>query len=82
MKDKKQIRAEIKAVLAAMDPAEAARASSAAAARLIAEREFTDARSVMIFLPIYPGRLTPSISPVRRGRRASGWLYRKSARPG
>ncbi|MDP6543988.1 MAG: 5-formyltetrahydrofolate cyclo-ligase [Phycisphaerae bacterium] len=56
MKDKKQLRAEIKAVLAAMDPDQAARQSSAAAARLIAEREFNDARSVMIFLPI-PGEI-------------------------
>ncbi|MBL7221455.1 MAG: 5-formyltetrahydrofolate cyclo-ligase [Phycisphaerae bacterium] len=56
MKDKKQIRTEIKAALAAMDPDQAARASSAAAARLIAEREFTDAGSVMIFLPI-PGEI-------------------------
>jgi len=56
MKDKKQIRTEIKAALAAMDPDQAARASSAAAARLIAEREFTDAGSVMIFLPM-PGEI-------------------------
>ena len=56
MKDKKRIRTEIKAALVAMDPDEAARASGAAAARLIAEREFTDARSVMIFLPI-PGEI-------------------------
>jgi 5-formyltetrahydrofolate cyclo-ligase len=56
MKDKKQIRAEIKAALEAMDPDRAARESSAAAARLIAEREFSDARSVMIFLPI-PGEI-------------------------
>lgn len=58
MKDKNQIRSEIKTVLAEMGPAEAASKSSAAAGRLIAEREFTDARSVMIFLPI-PGEIDP-----------------------
>ena len=56
MKDKKRIRAEIKAFLTTMDPAHAAQASSAAAVRLIAEREFADARSVMIFLPM-PGEI-------------------------
>jgi len=56
MKDKKQIRAEMKTAMAAMGSAEAARAGSAAAARLIAEREFTDAGSVMIFIPM-PGEI-------------------------
>jgi 5-formyltetrahydrofolate cyclo-ligase len=58
MKDKNRIRTEIKTALSAMTPADAASASSAAAARLIAEREFADARSVMIFLPI-PGEIDP-----------------------
>lgn len=58
MNNKKQIRTEIKTILGAMDPAEAARASSAAAGRLISQPEFADARSVMIFLPI-PGEIDP-----------------------
>jgi len=56
MKDKQQIRTEIRAVLAAMDPARAARSASEATSRLIAQREFTDARSVMIFIPS-PGEI-------------------------
>jgi len=56
MKDKKQIRSEIKSALAAMNPAGAAGASSAACGNLVAQREFSDARSVMIFLPM-PGEI-------------------------
>ena len=56
MKDKQQIRNEIKTALAATDPAQAAADSIAAAAMLIAQREFADARSVMIFLPM-PGEI-------------------------
>ncbi len=56
MKDKKLIRAEIKTALASMSPDQSALASSAAAERLISQREFSDARSVMIFLPM-PGEI-------------------------
>jgi 5-formyltetrahydrofolate cyclo-ligase len=57
MKNKKQIRTEIKSALAVMTPDQGTRASSEATERLIAEREFTDARSVMIFLPM-PGEIS------------------------
>jgi len=56
MKDKKQIRAEIQAALAAMRPAEATGASRAACRNVVEQREFADARSVMIFLPM-PGEI-------------------------
>jgi len=52
MMDKKQIRTDMKTALAKMDRDEAIRAGKAAAARLVAQREFTDARTVMIFLPM------------------------------
>jgi 5-formyltetrahydrofolate cyclo-ligase len=58
MNDKQRIRSEIKGVLAGMDPAQTARDSSDAAGMLVSQREFTDARSVMIFLPI-PGEIDP-----------------------
>jgi len=56
MKEKNEIRAEIKVALAAMDPSEAAGASSAACRNVIEQREFADASSVMIFLPM-PGEI-------------------------
>ena len=58
MKDKTQIRNEIKAALAKISPQNAANAASDAAQLLSSQREFTDARSVMIFLPI-PGEIDP-----------------------
>ncbi|MCP4379271.1 MAG: 5-formyltetrahydrofolate cyclo-ligase [bacterium] len=57
MKNKKQIRTEIKNALAAMTPEQTASASSEATQKLITKREFTDARSVMIFLPM-PGEIS------------------------
>jgi 5-formyltetrahydrofolate cyclo-ligase len=56
MNDKPRIRDEIKAALAQMSSEQIENDSKAAAELLAAQREFTDARSVMIFLPI-PGEI-------------------------
>ena len=58
MNDKTTIRNEMKCALAGMSPEQAAIAGKQAAEILVLQREFTDARSVMIFLPI-PGEIDP-----------------------
>jgi len=82
MKDKRQIRAEMKAALKAMAPEAAAGASRAACRQIVGQREFADARTVMIFLPM-PGEIDARdiaraawaahkrvvVPKVRRGRR-------------
>jgi len=83
MKDKRQIRVEIKAALKAMGPEAAAGAGRAACRHVVEQREFTEARAVMIFLPM-PGEIdardiaraawaarkrvvAPKVRPGRRG---------------
>ncbi|MDP7637021.1 MAG: 5-formyltetrahydrofolate cyclo-ligase [Phycisphaerae bacterium] len=56
MKDKKQIRSEIMQTLATMSAEASAKASQAACKQLIGQREFADAGTVMIFLPM-PGEI-------------------------
>jgi len=56
MNDKNRIRMKIKSVLAGISPDRAAKAGKDAADILRRQREFVDARSVMIFLPL-PGEI-------------------------
>jgi 5-formyltetrahydrofolate cyclo-ligase len=56
MKDKKQFRSEIMQTLATMSAEASAKASQAACKQLIGQREFADAGTVMIFLPM-PGEI-------------------------
>ena len=52
MNEKTRIRNEMKSELAKISPQQAAEAASAACELLCEQREFNDARSVMIFLPV------------------------------